>query len=198
MNGLLVQIWTFVKPLLVPCFLIFSWREDQEAVPSSVPTSSLCGHVHTRLLVASALGGAACNTKWVCGCGCVGAFPGPPAGPCWPPYPKNTPLEHWTPLSVKHHLGVLPRVQPQIAVAMCHWCCHCRRRMWKDTGDSSQSDICWFLTGQNPFTLMLMTMVSFHLGVYYCLFSVLCSAGSTGGVSPRMGMWLCRNVTVAM
>lgn len=46
----------------------------------------------TRPLAASALGGAACNTKGVCGCGCVGGFPGPPAGPSWPPPPYTHPF----------------------------------------------------------------------------------------------------------
>ena len=64
------------------------WRKNQEVGPGSVPTASLCGQVHTRPLAASSLGVAACNTKGVCGFGCVGGFPGPPA--CCP-HPTHTP-----------------------------------------------------------------------------------------------------------
>lgn len=197
MNGLPIQIWTFVKPLLVPCFLIFPGgrtKRQCQTLSLLLPFVDLCTHI---FLLPLLLEGQSATQNGCVDVGVWELFQGHQLVYSGTPYPTNNPLEHWVPLSVKHHLGGLPRVQPQVAVAMCCCCCHCRRRMWKDTGDSSQSDICWFLTGQNPFTLMLMTVVSFHLGFYYCLFSVLCFAGSTGGVSPRMGIWLCRNVTVA-
>lgn len=61
---------------------------------SQSPLLSLGGpcEAHTRPLAASVLGGAACNTKGVCGRGCVGGFRGPPAGPSWPPPPYTHPF----------------------------------------------------------------------------------------------------------
>lgn len=65
------------------------------------------GARHTRPLAAAALGGAACNTKGVCGRGCVGGFPGPPAGPSWPPPPCTHPFGARSP-SAEHRPGAAP------------------------------------------------------------------------------------------
>ena len=71
-----------------PCFFLyfhFPWLEGQGTGLSTIPTASLCRLVHIYSLAASTLEGAACNTKGVCGYGCVGALLGLPVGPGKPP-----------------------------------------------------------------------------------------------------------------
>ena len=128
-KGLWMVFQSESRHLSNPCFFLhfhFPWREGQGTVLSTIPTASLCRLVHTYSLAASTLEGAACNTKGVCGYGCVGALPGSPAGPgTHPPILHTLLWGHRGPLSVKHHLGWLLWVQPQ---------CHCKKRRWKDWG----------------------------------------------------------------
>jgi hypothetical protein len=64
----------------------------------------------TRVLSAasSALRGAACNTKGVCGCECAGGFPGPPASPSWPSPPYTHPFGALSPSRMSTTLGAGP------------------------------------------------------------------------------------------
>ena len=86
-----------------------------------VPTASRGWPVHTTPFAASALGGAACNTKG--GCGCVGGFPGPPAGPNWLPPPYTHPSGAPSPALWGAPPSGLSWVQSQVAAAKC--CRHC-------------------------------------------------------------------------
>ena len=74
-----------------------------------------------RPLAASVLGGAACNTKGVCGCGCVGGFPGPPAGPSWSPPPYTHPFGALSPPLSRAPPWGLARLQPQVATDKYCW-----------------------------------------------------------------------------